>query len=85
MSLNKTALVTGANKGIGFAICQGLLYKGFDVFLTARDINKGKEAIAKLAALKDTASHKARGNVAGVPPFEDKPPVVPKGYRKHKP
>lgn len=49
MSSNKTALVTGANKGIGFAICQGLLDKGFDVFLAARDINKGKDAIAKLS------------------------------------
>ena len=49
MSSNKTALVTGGNKGIGFAICQGLLDKGFDVFLTARDVDKGKKAIAKLS------------------------------------
>ena len=45
MSSNKTALVRG-NKGIGFAICQGLLDKGFDVFLAARDVDKGKKAIA---------------------------------------
>lgn len=49
MSSNKTALVTGGNKGIGFAICKGLLEKGFNVFLTARDIDKGKEAIAKIS------------------------------------
>ena len=46
---NKTALVTGGNKGIGFAICKGLLNVGFDVFLAARDTEKGKEAIAKLS------------------------------------
>lgn len=26
---NKTALVTGGNKGIGFAICKGLLDAGY--------------------------------------------------------
>ena len=46
---NKTVLVTGGNKGIGFAICKGLLDVGFDVFLAARDTEKGKDAIAKLS------------------------------------
>ena len=45
---NKTVLVTGGNKGIGFAICKGLLDVGFDVFLAARDPEKGQNAIAKL-------------------------------------
>ena len=49
MSSNKTALVTGGNKGIGFAICKGLLDKGFKVFLAARDTEKGKTAIEKLS------------------------------------
>ena len=44
-----TALVTGGNKGIGFAICKGLLDAGFDVFLAARDLEKGKAAIAKIS------------------------------------
>ena len=47
---NKTALVTGGNKGIGFAICKGLLDAGFNVFLAARDIEKGKAAVEKLSA-----------------------------------
>lgn len=47
---SKTALVTGGNKGIGFAICQGLLENGFEVFLAARDPEKGKAAINKLSA-----------------------------------
>ena len=45
---NKTVLVTGGNKGIGFAICKGLLDVGFDVFLAARDTEKGQNAISKL-------------------------------------
>lgn len=33
----KTALVTGANKGIGFAISEGLSRLGFKVVIGARD------------------------------------------------
>ena len=35
-SAPKFALVTGGNRGIGFAICRGLLQAGFEVFLAAR-------------------------------------------------
>lgn len=45
----KTALVTGGNRGIGFAICQGLLEAGFDVFLTARNLEQGQAAVEKLS------------------------------------
>lgn len=45
---NKCALVTGGNKGIGFAICQGLLTAGFEVILAARSLDKAKQAIAQL-------------------------------------
>lgn len=44
----KRALVTGGNKGIGFAICQGLLAQGFEVIMAARSLDKAKGAIAKL-------------------------------------
>lgn len=44
----KRALVTGANKGIGFAICQGLLAAGFDVILAARSIDKAYKATLAL-------------------------------------
>ncbi len=44
----KYALVTGGNKGIGFAICQGLLAVGFDVILAARSLEKAKAAQEKL-------------------------------------
>ncbi|MHA2258236.1 MAG: SDR family oxidoreductase [Promethearchaeota archaeon] len=52
MGLNmKTALVTGANRGIGLEICHQLAKEGFIVILTARDEAKGKEAVDKLEKL----------------------------------
>lgn len=49
MSQEKVAVVTGSNKGIGFAIVEGLC-KRFDgvIYLTSRDEDKGKAATAKL-------------------------------------
>ncbi|KOB64421.1 putative dehydrogenase with different specificities related to short-chain alcohol dehydrogenase [Operophtera brumata] len=45
----KVAIVTGANKGIGFAIVRGLCkrFEG-DVYLTSRDIERGKNAVEEL-------------------------------------
>ncbi|XP_050249157.1 (+)-neomenthol dehydrogenase-like [Quercus robur] len=44
----KYAVVTGANKGIGFGICRKLASNGIMVVLTARDEKKGLEAVEKL-------------------------------------
>ncbi|MEU7478225.1 SDR family oxidoreductase [Lentzea sp. NPDC042327] len=44
----KTALVTGANKGIGFAIARGLGTIGFRVAVGARDSARREEAVARL-------------------------------------
>jgi NAD(P)-dependent dehydrogenase (short-subunit alcohol dehydrogenase family) len=52
-ALNKIALVTGANKGIGKAIVSGLARDGFTVFLGARDLEKGNAAVAELKAEGD--------------------------------
>ncbi|ESW11896.1 hypothetical protein PHAVU_008G068200 [Phaseolus vulgaris] len=42
------AVVTGANKGIGFGICKQLISNGITVVLTARDEKRGIEAVEKL-------------------------------------
>jgi NAD(P)-dependent dehydrogenase (short-subunit alcohol dehydrogenase family) len=48
-SIPTTALVTGANRGIGIEVCRQLGQLGSRVFLTARDAEKGAEAAAELA------------------------------------
>ncbi|OXM61857.1 SDR family oxidoreductase [Amycolatopsis vastitatis] len=50
MNDKKTALVTGANKGIGFAISQGLGTAGFTVAVGARDDARRAEAVRRLQA-----------------------------------
>ncbi|CAI0379528.1 unnamed protein product [Linum tenue] len=42
------AVVTGGNKGIGFEICRQLASNGVLVVLTARDENRGLQAVQKL-------------------------------------
>lgn len=44
----KSALITGANKGIGFETAKQLLQNGFHVFVGSRDLKNGAEAVAKL-------------------------------------
>ncbi|MDV3348893.1 SDR family NAD(P)-dependent oxidoreductase [Leptothoe sp. LEGE 181152] len=44
----KQALVTGGNRGIGFAIAQGLLAKDYKVILTSRALNSAKQAAKTL-------------------------------------
>lgn len=45
---SKIALVTGGNRGIGYAIAQGLLRKSYKVIITARSLDNAKQAADKL-------------------------------------
>ncbi len=45
----KTALVTGANKGIGYEVARQLAAKGFQVFIGARNREAGRKAAEQIA------------------------------------
>ncbi|XP_045804882.1 (+)-neomenthol dehydrogenase-like [Trifolium pratense] len=47
----RLAVVTGANRGVGFAICKQLGSNGIKVVLAARDEKRGLEAVKKLKEL----------------------------------
>ena len=40
--MSKTAIITGANKGIGLAIAKNLIEKDYQIILACRDKIKGK-------------------------------------------
>jgi NAD(P)-dependent dehydrogenase (short-subunit alcohol dehydrogenase family) len=45
----KTALITGANKGIGHEVARQLAAKGFHVFVGARNAKAGRKAAEEIA------------------------------------
>lgn len=46
----KIALITGANKGIGFEVARKLGHAGFTVLLGSRDVSRGEQAASTLRA-----------------------------------
>ena len=44
----RVAVVTGGNRGIGYAVCQQLAEAGYEVVLATRDADRGREAAVAL-------------------------------------
>ncbi|KAK4769788.1 hypothetical protein SAY87_030320 [Trapa incisa] len=63
LTAQRYAVVTGANKGVGFEICRLLYMKGVTVILTSRDEKKGLEAVCRL---KEELSQQGSASLAGV-------------------
>ncbi|MGW4498881.1 SDR family NAD(P)-dependent oxidoreductase [Micromonospora sp. NPDC004336] len=57
--MTKTAVVTGANRGIGFAVATRLVRQGCRVVLVTRDRVRGEQAVAALTASPDGAGGSA--------------------------
>lgn len=57
---DKTAIVTGANSGIGFEISRSLAKHGCRVILACRNLSKGEAACAKIRQEKENADVSCR-------------------------
>ncbi len=53
----KVALITGANKGLGFEVARQLGKRGMHVIIGARDESRGKAAVDKLQSQNIPATY----------------------------
>jgi NAD(P)-dependent dehydrogenase (short-subunit alcohol dehydrogenase family) len=67
----KTALITGANKGIGFSVAMQLLRLGYQVYLGARDEVRGQAAVDQFHAMGLTAVRLLRIDVSDPVSLDD--------------
>lgn len=51
MSIQKTVLITGANKGLGFETAKKLATLGYFVYIGSRNLQNGEQAVEQLKAL----------------------------------
>jgi NAD(P)-dependent dehydrogenase (short-subunit alcohol dehydrogenase family) len=75
---NKTALITGASKGIGYGIAQALIKQGVNVAVTSRSLQAAEDAANKL----DTENAKVLGLKADVRNLIDQEEAVRRTVEK---
>jgi NAD(P)-dependent dehydrogenase (short-subunit alcohol dehydrogenase family) len=68
----RIALVTGANKGIGFEIARGIARSGAHVLFGARDTTRGRVAADSLPA-RDSALFRSRSTSWTPPAWQRRP------------
>ena len=75
----RVAVVTGANTGLGFETARALAERGATVVLAVRDVEKGKQAAARI----DRRRHRAGAgpDLAGVRPRPRRPSCTPRTPR----
>jgi NAD(P)-dependent dehydrogenase (short-subunit alcohol dehydrogenase family) len=66
----RTAVVTGANTGLGFETARVLAMRGARVVLACRDLGRAKEAAARILGGRPQPAGVPPGEPAGVPPGE---------------
>jgi NAD(P)-dependent dehydrogenase (short-subunit alcohol dehydrogenase family) len=59
-----TTLITGSNKGLGYEAARRLLERGHDVWVSARDEDRGQKASAELGARFVQLDVTSEGSVA---------------------
>ena len=67
MSDNRTAIITGASRGLGRALAAGLAREGFDLIIDARDAVALDAATGALRAAGGRAAQRPGGRVTAVP------------------
>ena len=55
----RVAIITGANTGLGFETARALAERGATVVLAVRDVDKGKQAAARIAAASSASGRSA--------------------------
>lgn len=50
--MQRIAIVTGGNRGIGYEVCRGLVERDYHVLLASRDLGKGQQAADQLRTRK---------------------------------
>ena len=73
---HRSALVTGASRGIGLAIAERLVAEGFDLTITARDPERLDDAASRLRQAR-------RGSVVAIPGELGSPEDISAVVRTH--